>query len=240
MVVDEIAAALAPDGFNLIGVASPAEYDGRVREDLRLASRAPWARSAIVVGNGGGAFWRRVVAWADRDGGFGAKSDPVDEFTVATIERAVPPLLGGVRSRIVYPFRFAEDPLSFVDLALAAGLGAPSLLRVLVHPTFGPWIALRAAILVDVELSLPRPAEGYDPCPTCVERSCVPACPGRVVHDPGGWDVAGCIEHRRRTGDCEARCHARFDCVVGREHRYPDDALAYHHRRAWRMMNGRR
>ena len=239
MLVDEIGAALAGDGFNRVGVASPAAYAVRVREELRLASRAPWARSVVVVGNGGGALWRRVVAWADRDGGIGAQSDPVDEFTAASIERTVRPLVAGLRSRIVYPFRFAEDPLSFVDLAVAAGLGTPSLLRVLVHPEFGPWIALRAAILVEAELYAPRPAEGYDPCPTCVERSCIPACPGEVVRFPEGWDVAGCIDHRQRTGDCESRCHARFDCVVGREHRYADDALAHHHRRAWRMMSDR-
>lgn len=241
MLVERIAGRLDAEGFNLVGVAAPAAYDARVRDELRLARRAPWTRAVVVVGNGGGDLWRCVEAWAKPSGGVGARADPIDEYTVATMERVVPPIVAdaGVRSRIAYPFRFAEDPLSFVDLAVAAGLGSPSLLRVLVHPTFGPWMALRAAILVDTELAAPRPAEGYDPCPSCVERSCVAACPGGVVHDPGGWDVDGCIAHRRATGDCESRCHARFDCVVGREHRYPDDALAHHHRRAWRMMNPR-
>ena len=238
MLVERLGESLASGGFNLIGVAAPGAYDARVPEELRLARRAPWARAVVVIGNGGGTLWRRVEAWARPAGGIGTKADPVDEYTVATVERVVPPMLAeaGVRSRVAYPFRFAEDPISFVDLAIAAGLGAPSLLRVLVHPTYGPWMALRAALLVDVELAAPRPAEGYDPCPTCVERSCIAACPGNVVHFPEGWDVAGCIAHRHATGDCEARCHARFDCVVGREHRYPDEALAHHHRRAWRMM----
>jgi hypothetical protein len=37
---------------------------------------------------------------------------------------------------------------------------------------------------------------------------------------------------RRRTTPAAARCHARVACVLGPEHRHPDDALAYHQRRA--------
>ncbi|MGH7804971.1 MAG: hypothetical protein ACREQJ_11535, partial [Candidatus Binatia bacterium] len=202
MLVEQLCEGLASEGFNLIGMAAPAAYDARVREDLRLALRAPWARSVVVVGNGGGDLWRRVEAWAATSGGIADKADPVDEYTTTTVERVAAPILAdaGVRSRLAYPFRFAEEPISFVDLAAAAGLGAPSLLRVLVHPVYGPWMALRAAILVDVELDAPRPAEGYDPCPACVERSCIAACPGSVVRYPEGWDVEGCIAHRRATG----------------------------------------
>jgi len=36
--------------------------------------------------------------------------------------------------------------------------------------------------------------------------------------------------------DCASRCHARVGCVIGPEHRYPDDELAYHHRRALLAM----
>lgn len=236
--IERVTELLAPSGLNLVGVATASDYDARVRGDLRLAERAPWVRSAIVVGNGGGAFWQRMADWAEGSRGVEAKADPVDEFTVAAVEGALSPLLAAsdTRHRIVYPFRFADDPLSFVDLAAAAGLGSPSLLRVLVHPVYGPWMALRAAVLVDVPLTAARPASGFDPCPTCIERSCIAACPGDAVDGEAGWRFTACVSHRQRTGDCESRCAARFECVLGREHRYPDDELAHHHRRAWRIM----
>src|SRR5262249_14794518 len=91
----------------------------------------------------------------------------------------------------------------------------------------GPWMALRAAILVPFALSAPRPADGFDPCPTCVERPCIQACPVGAV-GPGGWDVPRCAEHRiADPEDCGSGCHSRIAGVYGREHRYPPDALAF-------------
>lgn len=230
--VAEALARLAPRGLGLVGVARREAYDARVAEGLRIVDRGFAVRSVIVIGNAGGSFASRALA---RAGGTG---DPIDAFTVETVEEALVPLLEelGVRHRIAWPFRFTEERLSFMDLATAAGLASPSLLGVLVHPRYGPWIALRAAVLVDVELEAERPAGGFDPCPSCVERPCLAACPGGVVRHPQGWDVPGCIDHRLRTGDCEDRCHARFACVYGPEHRYEDDVLRYHHREAWRWM----
>src|SRR5262249_30131946 len=87
-------------------------------------------------------------------------------------------------------------------------------------------------LLVSSVLTASRPADGFDPCPQCTERACIAACPGGAA-TAAGWDVPGCATHRLQAEDaCAARCHARFECVIGRPHRYPPDALAYHQRRA--------
>src|SRR2546422_143454 len=92
--------------------------------------------------------------------------------------------------------------------------------------------ALRAALLVPLTLAAPRPADGFDPCPGCTERACADACPAKAV-TAAGWDVPGCAAHRLQAEDpCASRCHARFDCVIGRPYRYPPDALEYHQGRA--------
>jgi ferredoxin-like protein FixX len=231
-----IAEAVAPVGLNLVGATPVADYDRIARAELRIAARRPWARTAIVVGNGGGALWRFVAARAGERPA--ADANPIDELVEEVFERRVAPLLArrAVRFEIAFAHRFPGEPLSFVDLGRSAGLGAPSLLRVLVHPVFGPWIALRAVVLVDFEADADRPAAAFDPCPGCRERACVASCPAGAVRLPDGWDVAACVEHRLATGDCESLCHARFDCVIGREHRYPEGALAHHQRRAWQAM----
>lgn len=237
--VERLTRALGARGFDLVGVADTDAHDGRVAPERAIRVHAPWARSVVVVGNAGPALWSRVEGWAAARGGVEAVADPIDEFTAETVPAAVTPVLdeAGVRHRIAFPFASGSElSPSFLDLAATAALGTPSLLGVLLHPVFGPWMALRAAIVTDVALTAARPAEGFDPCPTCVERACQRACPGGVVRDPGGWDFVGCIDHRIATGDCGARCEARVACVIGREHRYGAAALAHHHGRAWRPM----
>jgi hypothetical protein len=215
-----------------VGTASIAAYDAAVPREHALGRLAPEARTAVVIGNGGGAFWHAFRTYCATHPGHAALADPLDEFTRIAVEDAARPVLADGGTRLLYPFRFPEDPVSFVHLAECAGLGRRSLTGVLVHPVYGPWIALRAALLVPEVLSAPRPVDGFDPCPSCAERSCIAACPAGAVSERG-WDIPRCAGHRTAEVDgCATRCHARFDCVLGREHRYPPEALAYHQGRA--------
>ena len=227
-----LARALTPFGLNLIGVASVASYDAQVGPGHRLGRHLRGAESAIVVGNGGGAFWKAYRRFCAARPAHGDRRDPLDDFTREIVETALAPLVGDTATHILYPFGFAEDGVSFTRLAELAGLGRPSLLGVLVHPVYGPWIALRAAILVRERLEAPRPADGFDPCPPCSQRSCIAACPGGAISITG-FSLPRCGAHRARADDpCAPRCHARVACVIAPEHRYPEDALAYHQERA--------
>ena len=124
-----------------------------------------------------------------------------------------------------------------MHLARAAGLAGPSILGVTVHPVYGPWMALRAAVLINADLQIGSVAAGFDPCPTCVERACVSACPASAISMQKGWDIPECVQHRLRVmTDCEDYCRARFNCVYGREHRYPLDELQYHQRTSFAEM----
>jgi len=230
-ILDDLDAVLSPHGLNLIGATSVERYDASVPGAHSLRRLAPDAVTAIVVGNGGGAFWAAYRRFCRAHAEHERLDDPLDAFTRVVIDDATACVEAGGASRVIYPFEFSATPVSFMQLAESAGLGRRSLVGVLVHPVWGPWMALRAAILVPFPVSAPRPAEGFDPCPTCVERACMPACPGQAVSDVG-WDIPRCAAHRRQADDCESRCHARFDCVIGRAHRYPPDALAFHQRRS--------
>jgi len=223
--------ALVPGGLNLIGATPVAAYDETVPRPYALGILAPGAVSAVVIGNGGGAFWAAFRAFCLRHPGYEATPHPLDAFTLHMVDTTTRPLVSDT-ARVLYPFRFPDQPVSFMHLAACAGLGRRSLTGVLIHPVYGPWIALRAAILVPFAVHAPRPAALFDPCPSCTERACVAACPAGAV-TPAGWDVPRCAAHRLRDDDpCAARCQARFDCVIGREHRYPPDALTYHQARA--------
>ncbi len=224
-----IVSIVRPFGLNLVGIAPVSEYDALVPAAWRLGTQR--ATSVIVMGHGGGGFWAAYQHHIGAHPEHGERADPLDDFTEALMQTEVLPRLRaiGIDGRVRFPFRTDEPRVSFVHLAEAAELGRRSLLGVLIHPEFGPWIAFRGAIMVDEVLTAPRPAAGFDPCASCEARPCVAMCPAAAV-DGDGWNVRRCIDHRvQRTDDCQSQCDARVACVYGRAHVYPPDALRHHH-----------
>ena len=235
--VSALAAALAPAGLDLIGATGVASYDAAVPPRWRLGPRSPETSGLVVIGNGGATFWSCFARARRVDPRLAAAPEPLDTFTRAVVAEAVAPVLArhDLPCRVVYPFDVGPLLLSFTHAAEAAGLGRPGLLGVLLHPVYGPWMALRAALLLPVVPEAPRPADGFDPCSTCAARPCIAACPNGAV-DARGWDVDGCMATRGPDDACAAACHARLACVVGPEHRYPPDALAHHQGAARRVV----
>jgi hypothetical protein len=237
--LETVRQAAAPHGLNLVAAIPAHRYDSAVTENMRARFIDPNCRSLVVIGNGGGSFWRCFTEYAARRPGWHDRQNPLDDFTREIVEGSVAPVVqaSGMRCSPVYPFVSDGPTLNFMELARLAGLAGPSIIGVVVHPVFGPWIALRAALLTDAALDAPGDAVGFDPCPSCGPRSCVSSCPAGAIAFPAGWDIRECLTYRvEAEADCTPRCHARAGCVLGPEHRYPDDELAYHQMRALRVM----
>jgi len=242
--LDELLAAVrrtaAVAGLNLVAAVAAERYDAAVARDAQRASSiSERARSIIVLGNGGRDFWTAFRRHADAHPGWLEREHPLDDFTRAVVEGDVLATLrtADVDPVVTYPFATPGPRLDFVTLGRSAGLVGPSILGVAVHPTFGPWVAFRAALLVDRAIELDGDALGFDPCPACRAKSCIVACPTGAVHDLEGWEVPACARHRvEEPESCASRCHARAGCVLGPEHRYSDEELAYHQRRALPAM----
>jgi epoxyqueuosine reductase QueG len=228
----------APLGLNLVGAVPVDRYDAAVPSRMSASAIDPHARSIIVVGNGGGAFWQAYRRHVDNDLDWTRRDHPLDDFTRLVVERDIAGELraSGLRCTVVYPFVGGAGSLHFMELGRLAGIGSPSLIGVLIHPTYGTWIAMRAALLVEELIDEPGEALGFDPCPRCIPRSCIAACPTGAVSDRG-WDVIRCVRHRVEAApDCSAGCWSRLECVIGPEHRYPEDELRHHQDRALRSM----
>jgi len=235
-IIEAIRNAAAPFGLNLVSAVGVDMYDSVVTHRYRARAIAPRAKSIVVIGSGGGGFWRAASRHAEAHPGWWTRENPLDDFTREVIDGAVVPAANSP-ARVIYPFMGDGPTLNFIELAKAAGLAGATILGVVAHPVFGPWIAFRAALLLDDSLDAPGDARGFDPCPSCTTRSCIAACPVGAVAHPAGWDIPKCVTHRvENETDCATRCHARVACVLGPEHRYPDDELAYHQMRALRSM----
>ena len=225
-------------GLNLIAALPAERYELAAAPAYRAGTIYPGCRSIVVIGNGGGGFWRAFKAHAAENPGWFERENPLDDFTCEVVEKEMvrPIQTAGVSCIAAYPFG-SGPTLNFMQLAMLAGLAGPSIIGVVVHPVFGPWIAFRAALLLDCEIDRPGEAIGFDPCPTCSTRSCISACPAAAVSFPSGWDIPKCMAHRVEAyPDCADRCDARVACVLGPDERYPDDELAYHQMRALRLM----
>jgi len=215
--------ALAEAGLNLFGVLPIARYDAFVPAAWRAAAELPGARSAVLLGAAG----RALFAAFSRAPEFDLARDPLDRYTRRVVETAAEPLAG----RALFAFeRRGERYADFVALGGAAGLGAPSRLGLLLHPEYGPWMSLRALLLLPLELPETPALRDFEPCRGC-PAPCSEACPGAAIA-VDGFDIGRCAATRRRMPGCGLKCDARRSCVLGGGQRYVELAEAHHMRSA--------
>jgi methylmalonic aciduria homocystinuria type C protein len=160
-------------------------------------------RLGVLIGNTR-ALWPHFVAALPE---LANESDPLERYTERTITAA----FGG--ARIYYAHRkYAGKFIPFQRIAVTTGMGALAPSRLVVHPQFGPWFALRAVVIVD----------GTPPMRTPVTQPC--KCDGRCER---ALDVA-LADPFERTAWLAVR-----DACTLRDARYSDEQVAYHYTHAF-------
>jgi hypothetical protein len=195
--------------------------------------------AVLLVGNAGPAMWTVFEDSIEHDGDIG---DPMDRWT----ERIVHSALGQIDETAVPLFPFGADVWPFQRFAVRAMGLRPSPLGILIHPQFGLWHALRAAIAFpEVQIQPQLVRKPIHPCEACNEKPCLSACPVNAF-SRSGFDVRACRSYLDsssssdsdsgsprglgRTGpDCMSDgCAARNACPVGVEYRYSPEQLRFH------------
>jgi cyanocobalamin reductase (cyanide-eliminating) / alkylcobalamin dealkylase len=124
--------------------------------------------------------------------------------------------------------RFAHEGgnrrIAVQRLAHAAGLAYLTETHASVHPTYGPWIALRAAMSLDIPGPLGLPPQLEHPCGGC-SRGCLPAFERALTTLDGAPSEANLRAH------WQTWLAWRDACPVGREHRYTEAQIRYHYLR---------
>ncbi len=213
-------------GLDLAGVLTADRYDELVPAAWRSQQLLAGSRFVYVIGSAGSSFYR--YARAQRPD----SAHPLDETCEECVTEAGRRLeaAGALQRPLFYWERRGPGERGFADfvaIAHAAGFGARSRIGMLLHPTHGPWFAIRALLLCDRQPppSIEAPAVP-DFCADCA-APCIDACPAGAV-GAAGIDIERCSESRHRDPRCAARCDARLACPVGRDSRYADDALEHH------------
>ncbi|HET9620336.1 MAG TPA: hypothetical protein VFP84_03140 [Kofleriaceae bacterium] len=205
----ELIEALARAGFDVVHSFDAA----RAALTPGLAALAPVGdrRLGVLVGNTR-ALWPIFSAARAADPALAGDPDPLDRYTERVIDQVVGHALGAAPSGTIFygHRRYAGAFLPLQHLAAATGLAALAANHLVIHPIFGPWFALRAAVLLPGD---PPPAAP----PIAQPCQCTAACPAALAHAHAAMTLPAWLAVR--------------DACTLRAHRYSDDQIAFHYHR---------
>jgi hypothetical protein len=179
------------------------------------------AKSILLIGNAGGAFWARFCRWQAEH------PEKLDNPLDTWCREIIGCVAARFGARAVSP---SDTPfLPFQQWAMRAEGLSTSPLGILMHPDYGLWHAYRGALLFDHEIPI-QPARAVNHlCDLCDGKPCLKACPVEA-HSAAGFAYRDCLAHVRGENGQPCRDHGCFDrnaCPYGTEFRYPPDMQAF-------------
>lgn len=215
--LEMLSSCCAAGGVDLAAAGRVGAYNALVGQEHRLPDFGDDGSLVVVLANSR-ALWPHLLAALDQQPGSPAQH-PLDCYVEEVVRGAVQRLAHH------YELRFAHDPpprrVAMQRLAEVAGLATLSPAHLSVHPRFGPWIGLRAAVVIDCEG--PEVTPHRSPCEGCA-APCASAL-GEALE-------AGADSER----DWPQWVAIRDACPLGREHRYEDAQLRYHYTKDRRWL----
>jgi len=219
LLVRHLRTTLSRVGFDLVQPLQIGWYNGVVDGALRLEDFGSSQNLAIVIGNTR-ALWPKLLGRLQVDPALRAALHPIEQYTEECIAPPVSAL--GVPASVRWSHDVGERLVAMQRLAQIAGLAYLSESHLSVHPSYGPWIALRAAVTFDVCADAIAKVELSHPCGSC-EAHCSPAFERAV--SAGG--------EPRDAADIRANfplwLAVRDACPAGRAYRYDDAQILYHY-----------
>jgi methylmalonic aciduria homocystinuria type C protein len=226
VVTRTLANALAPRGFDLTRAVAVSAYNHAVAPPLRLPDHGRAGALAVVIGNTR-ALWPRFVAALRADAALAEDRNPLDRYTELAVAAAVHEtagVLGGPPREIRFAHEAPPRRVAMQRLAHLAGLAHLTPGQLCVHPVYGPWIALRAVVVWDIDAGADAATTSARIPPPCdCSRGCARAFDRTVAA------VRGLPTQADVRADWQRWVAVRDACPVGREHRYSAEQIRYHY-----------
>ena len=222
---ESLFAAVARDaaaaGLDLAAAGRAGDYNRTVETPWRLPDFDREDALVIVLGHTR-TLWPRFIQALGADADLRNATDPLDLWTERTVAEVA---VTNIASQYALRFPHEAPPrrIAFQRLADAVGLAQLGPAMLCVDEVHGPWLGLRAALVVDVSGPAEAP-RGPRPCDGCAERPCVPALALAVAQAAGDPD------------NLWPWLAVRDACPVGREHRYGPRQLGYHYTKDRAML----
>lgn len=218
-VVDELRRSCSEAGFDLVQPLCVGWYNCRVEGALRLEDFGSSTHLALVIGNTR-ALWPRFLEAIRREPELARSEHPLDTYSERCIGRAVSAL--GLRASLRWSHDRGERLVAMQRLAHVSGLAYLSECHLSVHPTYGPWIALRAAVSFAVSGPTSAPPELAHPC-----GDCGVGCSAAFEHALAAAGEPVTADQMRAGWQSWLAC--RDACPTGRQHRYAEGQIRYHY-----------
>ncbi len=223
--------ALRAEGLGPVAAFDAARYDAWAAAAglpaLPGFAGRPTSRLAFVVASSR-LSWTPLLRALRRDPSLRAAEHPFDRWAAGCIEAAARRL--GRPYAIRYSWEGGARRLAMVPLAELAGLGWRSPAELLIHPQLGPWLGLRAVVVVEAAAPSRRVDPGRSPCEGC-PAPCRAALRAAVAADARGEAL------RAGRGEAWRRWLAVRDaCPVGGAWRYGEAQLRYHYTKDRRWL----
>lgn len=215
-----LGSACAEAGLDLSAAFNVRKYNLQAFGNERLFDFDRPDALGILVGNTR-RLWPVFKRALEANAALRADANPLDTYVTAQL-RALAAKALQRPFQIVFAHATSPKPFPIQRLAEAIEFAALSPSHLAVHPLHGPWLALRAVVLVDAEGPPPSLQRLVSPCRGC-SAPCVPALRRAVELTPPPLSEDSIAEH---AADWIA---IRDACPVGRASRYEDEQLTYHY-----------
>ena len=205
--------------------------DALPAEILAPLNRQAGEQQLILLGHAGRRLWECVQA-----AGLSSE-DPIDDYTIATVDHAFRAFLPDNSYRIIYP---GPTRVGLQALGQLAGWHHRSPFMIGVDPEWGSWYAYRAVLVADTAFCPAAPVDrnnpaNISPCLSCVDRPCLSACPAGATGEI--FQLSACSDERLRPdAACALGCLARQACPVGQAHRYDETQIQHSYARSLNML----
>lgn len=238
--LDQARAHAAGAGLNLFGLVDRARFDAAEPKERRVGALVRECGTVLVLGSAGRSLSQQRERWRRETGKVDGVPVAVSALAAASHIAEMLRANGVACSLLAFDGRCRVRPDRLGEFA---GFGTISPVSgLLLHPEFGPWLRIRAALLCEGAPFGPVPdasiAERFHPCCGC-SRPCVAACPASVHDGLGKHDLMRCGRHRH-AGGCVHECASRSACPIGSEHRDGDDDDGDGHRHTYELATMQR
>ena len=225
--VNAFAVACARRGLDLVAPFSVSAFNSAASVEERLPDLARQDALAILVGNTR-RLWPVFRAALAEDPSRREVAHPLDRYVTESVTDAASTT--GVHHELRWAHTMLPHPIPIQRMAQQIGLAALSPSHLSVHPTFGPWIALRAVAVFDVAVPAPAERPSIEPCVSCA-KPCVAALEKAL-----GAAGPRPLDEIHIGSDWERWLAVRDACPVGISHRYSDDQIAYHYTKSAKLL----
>jgi len=209
-------------GLDLSAAFPVDAYNRSVPDAYRLPTLGRGRPCGIVIGNSR-TFWPKFLEALRRSPRLCESAHPVNTYVTEKLSDLLQDLPAAFEVR--YAHTSKPSPVAMQRAAQISGLAHTSPSHLSIHPEHGPWIALRAVIVLDADgWWAGEPAPAPDPCTPCSSKPCLEALDRAVAasrDEPAGERVS---RHWRLW------LGVRDACPIGRTSRYSEEQCEYHYR----------